>query len=327
MKRVSWTKVMAAGMVALFALAPAVQAQTALKASHSARADEPYGKALEEFANILKDKTGGKFALQVFPNSQLGQERDVIEGILLGTVDLACPANAVLTNFVPRLVLFDMPFVFRDRAHMYKVLDGPVGDALGDAARERGFRVLGYYEAGVRHIMTRGKPINSLEDLKGLKIRTMQNQAHLEAFKAFGANATALAYGELYGALQSGVMDGAEAANTNYEAQKFYEVAPNWAMVGWTTLVSPLIMSERKFQSMPQDVRNVLIEAGRASTNLERKLYAAGEDERLAMVKAKGVRVTTPDPKPFQAASKSVYDQFIKTPEDQKLLKMAIETN
>jgi hypothetical protein len=126
-------------------------------------------------------------------------------------------------------------------------MDGPVGQELNGAMQKKGFRLLGFYEAGIRHIMTK-KPIESFEDLQGLKIRTMQVPAHVASFNAFGANATPLAYGELYGALQTGVVDGAEAANTNYNSKKFYEVAPHWATVAWTALVADLIMSEAKFQ-------------------------------------------------------------------------------
>lgn len=315
------------GMTLSLAMAATATAETiVLKAGHSANPDEPYHIGLTEFARIVKERTDGKVEVQIFPNNQLGNEKEMIEGLLLGTLDITVPSNGVVTNFVPKLGIFDLPFLFRDRAHMYKVMDGPVGEKLNAAMQEKGFRLLGFYEARIRHIMTRSKPINSYDDLAGLKIRTMQVPAHVASFNAFGANATPLAYSELYGALQSGLVDGAEAANTNYNSKKFYEVAPYWAQVGWTALVADLIMSESKFQSLPADVQQVLVEAGLASAKVERQAYANSDNSLLASLKDKGVKVTRPDPVPFRQASQQVYDDFVKTDADRKLLEMILAT-
>jgi len=221
--------------------------------------------------------------------------------------------------------VFDLPFLFRDRKHMYGVMDGPVGAELGDKMRGKGFRLLSYYEAGIRHIMTNKKSLTKLDDLKGLKIRTMENPVHLDAFRAMGASPLPMAYGEVYTALQQGVIDGAEAANTNYEAQKFYEVAPNWAMVAWTTLVSDMIMGEKFFQSLPADVQKAVVQAAQESARVEREAYARSEDVALATLKAKGVKITTPDPEPFRKASQSVYAKF-GGPEDQARLKKILDS-
>ena len=311
-------------MASAVALSPAT-AQTILKASHSAAPDEPFQVGMEEFSRIVGEKTNGKYKLQIFPSNQLGQEREVAEQILLGTVDIANPSNAVLTNFVPQLIHFDMPFLFRDRDHMAKVVEGPVGQKLADAARGRGFRILGWHEAGVRHIMTRSKAVTGIADMKGLKIRTMQSSAHIAAFQAMGANPTPLAYGELYGALQSGVVDGAEAANTNYAAQRFFEVAPNWSMVAWLLLANPLVMSERKFQALSADEQKIFLEAGLLSSRVERKAYASGEEARLAQAVAGGTKVTRPDVTPFREAVKPVYEKFLQ-PADRALLQEVIDT-
>jgi tripartite ATP-independent transporter DctP family solute receptor len=298
-----------------------------LKAGHSANADEPYHIGLTEFARIVKERSGGRVEVQIFPNNQLGNEKEMIEGLLLGTLDITVPSNGVVTNFVPQLGIFDLPFLFRDRAHMYKVMDGPVGQTLDQAMQGKGFRLLGFYEAGIRHIMTRTKPINSYDDLKGLKIRTMGVPAHVASFNAFGANATPLAYSELYGALQSGLVDGAEAANTNYNSKKFYEVAPHWAQIGWTALVADLIMSEKKFKSLPKDIQQILSDAGLESAAAERAAYAKSDNSLLESLEAKGVMITRPDPVPFREASKPVYDEFVKTEQDRELLEAILATN
>jgi len=313
------------GLAAL--MASQASAQTiVLKAGHSANPDEPYHIGLTEFARIVKEKTKGKVEIKIHPNNQLGNEKEMIEGLLLGTLDITVPSNGVVTNFVKKLGIFDLPFLFRDRAHMYKVMDGPVGQELNKAMQEKGFRLLGFYEAGIRHIMTRNKAIKSYADLQGLKIRTMGVPAHVSSFNAFGANATPLAYSELYGALQSGLVDGAEAANTNYNSKKFYEVAPHWAQIGWTALVADLIMSDKKFRSLPKDVQAVLAEAGLKSAAVERKAYSDSDNSLLDKLVARGVKVTKPDPVPFRKASKKVYDEFVKTAENKKLLQMILDT-
>jgi TRAP-type transport system periplasmic protein len=169
------------------------------------------------------------------------------------------------------------------------------------------------------------EPINGIADLKGKKIRTMQNPVHVEAFKAFGANATALAYGELYGALQTGVVDGAEAANTNYSGQRFYEVAKNWAMVGWLNLTAPLVIAEKKFAALPPDIQKAVAEAGLESAKWERKFVVDADKTLLDRIKSQGVTITTPDPEPFRQASKQVYEKMLTSAGDKKLLSLILE--
>jgi tripartite ATP-independent transporter DctP family solute receptor len=296
-------------------------AKIILKAGHTANPDEPYHIGMLEFKKVVEQETKGEVEIQIFPNGQLGSEKEMIEGLKLGTVDITSPSNGNLTNFVPELGIFDLPFLFRDRAHMYKAMDGAPGKKLSSAMADKGFRLLGFYEAGVRHIMTTSKPINNINDLKGLKIRTMGVPAHVSSFNAFGAKATPMAYGELYGALQQQVVDGAEAANTNYNSKKFYEVAPYWAQIGWTALVADLIMSEEKFKSLPKNVQAALLKAGLASAAVERKAYSDSDNSLLDSLKKQGVKVTYPDPKGFREASKAVYDEFVKTSSSKDILK------
>lgn len=330
MSRMSRRMVLVGGiLLALLAWTPGSPASAAekvvLKAGHSAAATEPYHIGFEFFKKRVEELTNGRVEVQLFPNRTLGNERDMIEGLLLGSVHVTVPANAVMVGFVPETKVFDLPFLFRDRPHMYKVMDGPVGQELGEKMRVKGFRLLAYYEAGIRHIMTNKKAITKLEDLKGLKIRTMENPVHLEAFRAMGASPLPMAYGEVYTALQQGVIDGAEAANTNYEAQKFYEVAPNWSMVAWTTLIADMIMGEKFYQGLPADIQKAIMQAAQESAKVEREAYAKSEDVALVALKAKGVKITTPNPEPFRKAAHAVYATF-GGPEDQARLKKILET-
>ena len=299
---------------------PAQTDKIILKAGHSANANEPYHLGLLEMARIVKEESNGRVEIQIYPAMQLGSEKAMIEGLLLGTMDIVVPSNLSVTNFVPQLVILDLPFLFRDRNHMYSVMDGDIGQEFKKSLKDRGFHSLGFYEAGVRHIMTSNKPINTYEDLKGLKIRTVPTPAHIASFNAFGANAVGVDYGELYGGLQTGLIDGAEAANTNYNLKKFYEVAPYWAQVGWAILVADPIMSEKKFHSLPPDIQDILTKAGHQSAIFERQAYADSDNSLLSVLQRKGVKVTYPDTAPFREASKKVYDEFITTDKDRALL-------
>lgn len=297
-------------------------AEVVLKASHNANATEPYNLGLERMNELLKKKTGGKAEIKIFPNAQLGDEKESIQGTQLGTIDIAVTANETLVNFVPDLSVFSMPFLFKDAAQMNRALATPaIREDVNKLLAKKGFHLLGFFSAGTRHIMTK-KPIKSIADLHGLKIRTMQNPAHIAAFKDFGANPTPLAYSELYGALQTGVVDGAEAANTNYYSKKFYEVAPDWAVLGWLELVAPVIMGETRFQALPKDVQAALTDAANEAASYQRQVYLDSDNKLYDELLKKGVKVTKPDAAPFRAAAEKVYAGYITTDGQKQLFKL-----
>ena len=296
-----------------------------LRAAHSTNVNEPYHQGLLEMARIVSEKTDGQVEITIYPSMQLGGEKAMLEGLLLGAIDIVVTANGSVTNFVPGMGVLDLPFLFRSRDHMYTVLDSEVGDELAKRLGARGFHLLAFYEAGVRHIMTTDRPVNSIDDMRGLKMRTMPVPAHIASFNAYGANAVAVDYSELYGGLQTGLVDGAEAANTNYSNKKFYEVAPYWAQLGWVMLTADLLMSDERFQSLPANVQTVLNEAALESAIYERRLYAESDNSLLDSLKRQGVSVTYPDPTPFRDASTAVYDEFITSEEDRALLETILQ--
>ncbi|MCK4932602.1 MAG: TRAP transporter substrate-binding protein [Candidatus Aminicenantes bacterium] len=270
---------------------------------------EPQVKAMELFKEIVEEKTAGKLQVEVYPNNQLGNQRDVTEGIQLGTVQMAS-ISSPMAGFVPESNLFELPFLFENRDHFYAVLDSAIGEGLKPAFARRGFYLLGYFDVGVRHIMTVNQPIHSFDDTKGLKIRTMENPVHLDAFRAFGANPIPMAYGELYTALEQGVIDGAEAANTNYYAKKFFEPAPYWAQVGWIHLVEYVIVSRYFFERLPDEYKKVIEEAAQTIIAQERQWYSENDIEYLESLKDEGVQVTYPERGPFREASRKVYQTW-----------------
>ena len=169
---------------------------------------------------------------------------------------------------------------------------------------------MGYFDAGVRHVMTVERPINSIGDLKGLKIRMMENPLHLAAFKAFGASPLPMAYSELYTALEQHVIDGAEAANTNYLSKKFYEPAPNWAKVGWIHLIEYVIMSRYFYDRLPFEFKKIIDEAAFVMIHKERQWYSEHDEKALLRLVEEEIQITFPDRKPFVEASQKVYKEW-----------------
>ncbi len=277
-----------------------------IKVSLSQNQGEPQVRAVALFKNIVEEKTLGRIKIDIYPNNMLGNQRDIVEGIQLGTVEMSNIAS-VLAGFVPELNIFELPFLFENRHHFYTVLDSTIGAGLKPALELRGFHLLGYFDAGVRHIMTVEKKIESMEDLKGLKIRTMENPVHLAAFKAFGANPLPMAYGELYTALEQHVVDGAEAANTNYYSKKFYEPAPFWAQVSWIHLIEYVILSRVFYEKLPHEYQTVIDEAAQEMILKERQWYRENDAAVLAKLKEEGVQFTSPSRQPFAEASRTVY--------------------
>ncbi|PTW44520.1 TRAP transporter substrate-binding protein [Rhodovulum kholense] len=301
---------------------PAFAQDITLKASHNANAEEPYGVGMRKMAEILEDKTGGKATIQVFDNAQLGDEMESIQGTQMGTVGIAVTSNETLANFVPDLTVFSLPFLFKDAEQMDRALSDPAVIAKAqEILGEKGFHLITFFSAGTRHIMTK-TPIETMDDLAGLKIRTMQNPAHVDTFKAFGANPTPLAYTELYGALETGVVDGAEAANTNYYAKKFYEVSPDWAMIGWLELVAPVIMGEAAYQALPTDVQTALDEAGKEAGQFQRQTYRESDIARIKDLEAAGVTITHPDDATFRAAAAPIQAQYVTTDAQKELFEL-----
>ncbi len=282
---------------------------TILKAALSQNPSEPQVRAVELFAEMVAEGTEGRVRVQVYPNNQLGNQRDVVEGLQMGSVELANIAS-VMASFVPETNLFELPFLFDGPEHFDAVMDSHIGQGLAPAFERRGLHLLGYFDVGERHIMTTERPVERLEDLRGLKIRTMENRLHLATFEAFGANPLPMAYGELYTALEQGVIDGAEAADPNYFAKRFYEPAPYWVRVGWIRLVEYVVMSRSFYDDLSAQDRAVIDRAAREMILQQRAWYRAEADSALQRLQEVGVKISNPDREPFRAAVRGVYDEW-----------------
>ena len=284
--------------------------QVILKLGHAVAPEHPYHLGAVRYSDLVAQRTKNKVKIDVYPSTQLGNERDMVEGLQLGTIDLVVTSTGPLGGFVPRMFVVDLPFLFRDRAHAYQVLDGPIGRELLDAFSAKGIKGLAFWENGFRQITNSVRPIEKPEDLKGIKIRTMENKVHLSAFRAFGASPTPMAWSEVYTALQQKTIDAQENPIAIIYFQKISEVQKYLALTGHFYSPTPLLMSLKAFNNLPKNIQKIMLDTAMECATFERNLLRDNEAKQLAEIKAKGMQVTLPNKKPFQDAAAPVYKEF-----------------
>lgn len=300
-----------ATVIALGLVAAPAFAATTIKLAYVAQPSNPYHPAMEYFAKKVQDKSKGALEVKLFHSQQLGGERDYIEGMQLGTLEMAGTSTAVLGPFEARIQLLDLPFLFRSSDHLDKVLDGPIGKELAELFPPKGFRILGFTDMGARYIHNSKRMIRTPEDMKGLKFRVMQNPVHIETYKAMGARAVPMARPEVYSALKQGVLDGLDNALAFYESMGDYEVA-KYLTLGVQIMQTPgaLMVSEKFYQGLSPDLRAAMQEAAAETMPHQRKLFREADRATLERLKTKGVIVETADPAPFAEAAKAAWKAF-----------------
>jgi len=281
-----------------------------LKLGHAVAPEHPYHLGAVKFAELVAQRTGNKVKIDVYPSTQLGNERDMVEGLQLGTIDLVVTSTGPLGGFVPKMFVVDLPFLFRDREHAYKVLDGPIGKDLLGAFAPKGIKGLAFWENGFRQITNNVRPIEKPEDLKGIKIRTMENKVHLASFRAFGASPTPMAWSEVYTALQQKTIDAQENPIAIIYHQKIAEVQKYLTLTGHFYSPTPLLMSLKAYNALPKDIQKTMDDTAIECATYERNLLRDSEAKQIAELKAKGMQVTTPNKKSFQDAAAPVYKEF-----------------
>jgi len=284
--------------------------QIVLKVGHPLTETSHFQKGLEKFADLVKEKSGGKVQVEIYANGLLGQDRDMIEGMQLGTLDMGLVASAPIAQFEPSFGLFDLPFLFRDYNHAYAVADGPIGQDLMKKLEAKGIVGLGIWDNGFRHVYTTKKEIKTPDDLKGLKIRVMQNPIHMETFKALGAIPTVMAYGEVYTALQQGTIDGAENSIPVIYSGRFQEVSKFVSKTGHFWGATPLLVSKKVWDGLPPEAQKAVMDAAKEAGVYERQVTQQMETDFTEKLKSEGVTVNDVDRTAFQTAAKSVYDKF-----------------
>jgi tripartite ATP-independent transporter DctP family solute receptor len=238
--------------IAAFFLSASVLAapQITLKLGHIADPANPYGQGATKLAELVKQKTGGGVEIQVFPSSQLGNQRDLIEGLTLGTLDMTLTSTAVLGNFIQEMGVFDLPFLFRDIPHAYKTLD-TIGMELAGNGEAKGLKTLAMMENGVRHMTNNRQPIRVPADMKGLKVRVMEQPVYIEMIKSLGGSPTPMAFGEIYTALQKGVIDAEENPLGQIVTARFFEVQKYVSLTAHTYSAEPVLISTSSWKKLP----------------------------------------------------------------------------
>jgi tripartite ATP-independent transporter DctP family solute receptor len=306
-------KFVMAAMAGLFALGVAHTEARTLRAADVQPADYPTVKAMESMAAEFSKLTNDKYTVKVFANGVLGSEKDTIEQVKLGALDFLRINTGTLNTICPAMMIPVLPFVFRDTAHMQAVLDGPVGDQLLASCDAEGMVGLAFYDSGARSFYTK-KPIQSMADLKGLKIRVQQSDIWVAMMRAIGANATPMPYGEIFTGLKTGLIDGAENNIPSYESTHHYEVAKYFTLTEHSMAPEVVLVSKPVFDKMTPEEQQQLRKSAKDSVPTMRQLWTAMETKSKAAVEAGGAVIAPIDRAPFQAAMRPVYDQFITDP-------------
>ncbi len=294
-------------------LAPSGAYARNYKLGHVGPPTHPYNLGSLRFAELVKERTNGKIVIDVFPSSQIGNERDLIEGLPLGTVDFVLTSTGPMASFEPKYGAPDLAFIFRDLPHAYKVLDGPVGKELFQALEPLGIKGLAWFENGFRQITNSKRAIKTVDDLKGLKLRTMENPIHVAFFRQLGVDPTPMAFGEVFSALEQKVVDGQENPVGVLIPTKFYEVQKYLAMSGHVYTAVPLLVSLHLFESFTPEEQKILLDSAKEAGAYERKLLADQEKEGLVKLEELGMIITYPDRDKLRKATDPVYKKFEKS--------------
>jgi tripartite ATP-independent transporter DctP family solute receptor len=269
-------------------------------------------KGILEFQKALRLKSNGKLDIKIFPDGQLGSEREVLELLQIGSVAITKVSAATLSNFVPEYHVFGIPYLFKDKQHQFNVLEGEVGKSILEKGSKFWLRGLCYYDAGTRNFYTTKKAIRTPEDLKGLKIRVMNNQMAINMINSMGGSATPMAFGELYTAMQQGVVDGAENNAPSFVSSNHYEVSKYYTIDQHASIPDVLLIGTKFWDKLSEQEKKWVQEAAEESAQAQKVFWNASVEESMTIAKAAGVEVIIPEKSLFQEQSKSVLENFIK---------------
>jgi tripartite ATP-independent transporter DctP family solute receptor len=286
----------------------------------------PTVEGVKIMGKLVEERSGGKLRIQVFHSRQLGEEKDTLEQTRFGVIDMNRTNFAGLNNLVPETVVPGLPFLFRDEPHMHKVMDGPIGQEILAGGERHNLIGLCCYDSGARSMYNRARPINTPADMKGMKIRVQQSDLWLAMIRALGANPTPLPTGEVYSALQTGVVEGAENNYPTYQSQRHFEVAKYYSVTEHSMSPEILVMSKRAYDRLSKDLQTIVREAARDSVPEMRKLWMARSDSAKREVEAGGSLINAVDKPAFERAMAPVYDQFVKDAKLKALVQRIRET-
>jgi tripartite ATP-independent periplasmic transporter solute receptor, DctP family len=307
------TKTLLASLVATLMIPGVVLAQTTWKIGWTTTdsSDDPYAIAAHAFGDALKAKTNDQVQLQYYPNRQLGDEKQMLEGLRFGTVDAAVITNAVVAQLDPSFELNDLPFLYSNAKHAHEVLDGPVGQELAKRLDAKGVVVLGFTEGGFRHMLNNKRAVSSPADVQGVKYRVMQNPVFIDMFGSLGGSAVPMAWGETFTAVQQGTIDGLEIPLAVAAGNKYYEVTKFLSLTGHTYSTNLLLVSKRAFSKLTPEQQDQVREAGRQATQAQRQKSAENDAALRKVMADNGMNVNeVADTAAFRQAVAPVYKKY-----------------
>lgn len=324
-QRTRWSALTTTLAVTLGLTWPAAQAAEFRSADVHNADDYPTVAAVRHMSELLDKATGGKHKIKVFNKGALGSEKETIDQVKIGALDLTRVNISPMNSLCPTTLVPTMPFLFRSVEHMRKTLDGPVGQEILKSCENEGFVGLAFYDSGARSIYAK-KPIKTVADAKGLKIRVQQSDLWVALVGAMGANATPMPYGEVFTALKTGLIDAAENNIPSFDTSKHHEVVKVYSRTEHSMAPEMLMMSKRVWDNLPPAEQQMIRDAARASVAFQRQKWDEQEAKSLAAVKAGGAQIVEVDKASFQAVMGPVYDKFITTPDLKRLVKAVQDT-
>lgn len=309
----TWAGAMALSV--LMATGPAFAAgKIVFRSSDTHVATYPTVKAVEYMGELLAKETKGRLSIKLFPSAQLGEEKDTIEQTQFGVIDMDRVSLIVLNNIIPLTQIPSLPFLFKSEDHMHRVLDGPIGDEILDSFAAKGLIGLAFYDSGARSFYNLKHPIKTVEDMDGLKIRVQQSDLMVGMVKALGANPTPMPFGEVYGALQTGAIDGAENNWPSYHSTRHFEVAKYYSLTQHLMTPEALMMSKKTWDKLSKDDQKLVRTAAKKSVAKMRELWQAEEKIAHEAVVKGGAQINEVDKTPFIKAMQPVYDKYVTDP-------------
>lgn len=294
-----------------------------IKFAHVVNASTAKGKAAEKFGELIEERTNGQITVEVYPDSQLGSDREIQEQIQSGIVQMNAPFTGVLPSFLKDYEVFDLPFLFDDKEHAFNATNGKLGELLGERIADQGFRVLGFWDGGFKHLTNSKHKIETPDDVAGLKLRTSQSPLLISQFEALKASGVSIDFSELYTALQTQTVDGQENPLANIVSQKFYEVQDYITLSGHGYMGYVLMIGEDFYSSLPSDLQTAIDEVSVEVSEWQWQQAAADEEEYMDVLEESGIEITelTDEQKAaFKDAMSSTYDEFMKMDGAQELL-------
>jgi tripartite ATP-independent transporter DctP family solute receptor len=286
-------------------------AQTVLKSSDTHPDGYPTVEGVKYFGQLVKERTDGRYEVEVYHSAQLGEEKDTIEQVRSGVIELNRVSMAPFNGTVKESIVPALPYIFRSEEHMHKVMDGPIGDQIKAAFEPAGLVVLAFYDAGSRSFYNSKRPIKTVEDMKGLKFRVIQSDIFVDMTAALGANATPMPYGEVYSSIETGVIDGAENNFPSYDTAKHFEVAKYYSLDEHTILPEVFVMNKDAWDKLTPEDQEIFKQAAKESVAKQRELWSAKSAESRAIVEKAGVEINEVEKQGFIDAMKPVYDKHI----------------